>query len=93
MDDLKGQVHSSEALVADLQKTLQPSDPELESLGSKVCYSESLTLIQWNLYMRDTSGQSNLPVIIYMPLIRRLLTILHSYVAKNDAHMQTCICH
>ena len=35
-DDLKGQLQSSEALVADLQKTLQQRDSELATLRSKV---------------------------------------------------------
>ena len=41
IDDLKGQLQSSEALVVDLQKTLQQRDSELETLRPQV----SLTII------------------------------------------------
>ena len=37
VDDLEEQLQSSKALVADLQKTLQERDSELETLRLKVC--------------------------------------------------------
>ena len=39
VDDLERQLQSSEALVADLQDTLQQRDSELETLRPKVCHT------------------------------------------------------